>query len=193
MNGSNTSRIATLSLSVTLIVLIESVSFPAIASDCPAALEFATTPGPNNTAIKTCRNFAIDGKNITAKCQDVERVLQETKADCHNIIENDKNGPYALSNQGGTLSSSHECGGTVLEWSTTATKKNTSPQTCENYRIDGKYIKAQCRNMQQVLKNTQENCEKIWYKAKNGQMLMENYRGSLTVSCPMWNTDPPCK
>ncbi len=180
-------------ISTFLLLILGFVSHSAIANDCPAALEFAITPGPNNTAINTCRNFAIDGKSITAKCHNIQKVWKDTTAECDNIVANDKNGPYALSNQDGNLSSSHECGGAVLEWSKKKSSSNSSPDTCENYRIDGKYIKAQCRNRDQVLKNTKENCEKIWYKAKNGMMIMENYRGSLTVSCPLWQTDPPCK
>jgi hypothetical protein len=182
-----------LCLEAGLIALLAFAALPASANDCPAALKFATTPGPNNTAIDTCRNFAIDGTYITARCENIQKVFQDTRADCHNIIENDKNGPYALSNQNGDLSSGHVCGGAVLEWSKTKSPSNSSADTCENYRIDGKYIKAQCRRMDQSIANTQENCEKIWDKAKNGMMIMENYRGSLQVSCPLWRTDPPCK
>jgi hypothetical protein len=156
------------------------LAFAANADTCSEALDFATTAGPDNTAIETCWNFSISGKYVVASCKKEKGDVIDTRASCANIVDNDKNGPYALSNQDGDLSAGSECGGSVLTFAKTSSKCNSSPASCSDYSISGKYIKAVCKDEEQNPKNTKVACDKIFYNGmKQSRYRLVNFDGSL--------------
>ncbi len=158
----------------------------AMAGKCDDALAFALIRGSQNTAVTTCKDFKIGSNHthINASCKNASNKYVDTAAKCSNIVDHDINSDYyALTNQDGYLSSSHECSVTIQNWTKTTSEHNSSPRSCDSYFSDAGKMKAKCRNATyDTPVHTYESCSNIWDKAMQGNQYLKNKDGNLTIS-----------